>query len=380
MIQKSEEKLETSKKSYALNSEDESLDKSQLVSDVKAPHPFFFEDVYLDKIKSFPDHPFKLYDKKRLDDLAESIKENGIIEPIVLTKRDGDYIILSGHNRKRAAWLAGIKSANCKILKDISYDDAKRILIESNLNQRSFSDMLISERCYSLKLLNEAISSQGKRSDLFKISDPKKAREEIAENYALSPVNVSRYLKLSSIDPSLMTLLDDKKLGFIAGYNLAKIEDRSIQRDISSLIKNAGFKISVSLSEKMYEDWSKGEFDLNSYLEDKKTKRKAEEKIVFKLRDLNDKELEDSFLRLPKSERTSIIKTALIRYFKALSLDDEGFRKENLMLSKGEVQNDEDLEEKLVDGVLKINYGGRWIEKEKYEMNKEMIAMARKNR
>ncbi len=94
------------------------------------------------QMESFPNHRFKLYEGQQLDDMVESIRQFGILLPIILWyTEDGRYIILSGHNRKNAAQLAGLTQGPVIIRENLTHEDAVLIVTETNLRQRSFSDM-----------------------------------------------------------------------------------------------------------------------------------------------------------------------------------------------------------------------------------------------
>ena len=127
------------------------------------------QDIEIDLLKAYHDHPFTLYTGKRLEDMVDSIRENGILNPIiVLKKEDGAYEILSGHNRVNAARLADLKTVQCIVKEHLSEEEAYTYVIETNLMQRSFSDLLPTEKALVLKVRYEKIASQGKRNDLQK--------------------------------------------------------------------------------------------------------------------------------------------------------------------------------------------------------------------
>ena len=119
------------------------------------------------QMESFPNHRFKLYEGQQLADMVESIRQFGILLPIIIWHTDdGRHTILSGHNRKNAAQLAGLTQGPVIIRENLTYEDAVLIVTETNLRQRSFSDMSHSERAYCLAQNYEALKSQGKRNDL----------------------------------------------------------------------------------------------------------------------------------------------------------------------------------------------------------------------
>ena len=114
------------------------------------------QDIETDLLENYHDHPFTLYTGKRLEDMVESIKENGILNPIIALKKEtGSYEILSGHNRVNAARLADLKTVPCIVKENLSDKEAYTYVIETNLMQRSFSDLLPTEKALVLKIRYE---------------------------------------------------------------------------------------------------------------------------------------------------------------------------------------------------------------------------------
>lgn len=126
-------------------------------------------NINAEKLMPFRNHPFKLYEGERFNDMVESIKANGIITPVIVRSLDNEhetYEILSGHNRVEAAKFAGLETVPAIIRNDINDDEALLIVTETNLIQRSFSDLSHSEKAAALAVHHEAVKSQGKRTDL----------------------------------------------------------------------------------------------------------------------------------------------------------------------------------------------------------------------
>lgn len=121
------------------------------------------QNIKLDLLENYHDHPFTLYTGKRLDDMVESVRENGILSPIIVLKKDDNkYEILSGHNRVNAARLVNLKTVPCIVKENLSREQTYTYVIETNLMQRSFSDLLPTEKAIVLKMRYEKIASQGK--------------------------------------------------------------------------------------------------------------------------------------------------------------------------------------------------------------------------
>lgn len=177
------------------------------------------------KIRPFHDHPFHLYKGERLDDMVASVREHGILNPVIVQEIDGGYEMLSGHNRMNAAKLVGLKEIPAIVKTDLSEEEAYVYVIETNLMQRSFSDLLISEKAAVLKARYEKGACQGKRNDILKEiaklegktlddttcghGDHKlKTRDSIGKEYELSGSSVGRLLKLNDLIKPFKDMVD----------------------------------------------------------------------------------------------------------------------------------------------------------------------------
>ena len=177
------------------------------------------------KIRPFHDHPFHLYEGDRLEDMVVSVREHGILNPVIVQEIDGGYEMLSGHNRMNAAKLVGLKEIPAIVKTDLSEEEAYVYVIETNLMQRSFSDLLISEKAAVLKARYEKGACQGKRNDILKEiaklegktlddttcghGDHKlKTRDSIGKEYELSGSSVGRLLKLNDLIKPFKDMVD----------------------------------------------------------------------------------------------------------------------------------------------------------------------------
>ena len=177
------------------------------------------------KIRPFHNHPFHLYEGDRLEDMVASVREHGILNPVIVQEIDGGYEMLSGHNRMNAAKLVGLKEIPAIVKTDLSEEEAYVYVIETNLMQRSFSDLLISEKAAVLKARYEKGACQGKRNDILKEiaklegktlddttcghGDHKlKTRDSIGKEYELSGSSVGRLLKLNDLIKPFKDMVD----------------------------------------------------------------------------------------------------------------------------------------------------------------------------
>ena len=195
------------------------------------------QNIELNLLENYHDHPFTLYTGKRLEDMVDSIRENGILNPIiVLKKEDGAYEILSGHNRVNAARLADLKTVQCIVKEHLSEEEAYTYVIETNLMQRSFSDLLPTEKALVLKVRYEKIASQGKRNDLqkeinnleqgiiekeSKAEDKTNSRKALGKEYHLSGASIARYLRLNELSDSWKQEVDNEKIGLTMAVDLS---------------------------------------------------------------------------------------------------------------------------------------------------------------
>lgn len=122
--------------------------------------------ISVEKIVPFHNHPFRLYEGKRLEDMVESIREHGILIPVIVQKIADGYEMLSGHNRWNAAKIVGIKEIPAIIKEDLTEREAYVYVIETNMLQRSFDDLLPSEKAAVLAERYEKVMCQGRRNDI----------------------------------------------------------------------------------------------------------------------------------------------------------------------------------------------------------------------
>ncbi len=213
------------------------------------------EDILI----SFENHPFKLYEGQRLDDMVESVRKSGVIVPIVVRphhKEEGKYEILSGHNRVAAAKAAGVTEIPAIIYKGLTDEEALLIVTETNLIQRSFSDLRHSEKAIALATQYDALKKNpGYRSDLIDeidnltgapVGHRSRTRDEVGSHYALGKTTVARYLRINKLIVALKDRLDNDVFGMRVAEALSflKIDEQEIIEEFLSGEK----KINISLA------------------------------------------------------------------------------------------------------------------------------------
>ena len=190
-------------------------------------------DIPLELIDDFPDHPFKVRDDEDMVQLVESVKERGVITPAtVRQKEDGRYELVSGHRRKRACELAGFETLRSEIV-DLNRDEATILMVESNFQR---SEILPSEKAFAYKMRLEALSRQGKRTDLTsnplgRKSDGKETAQIIGEQSGDSQTQVRRYIRLTNLVPELLEFVDEGRIKMRPAVELSYL-DEDCQRDV----------------------------------------------------------------------------------------------------------------------------------------------------
>ncbi len=183
-------------------------------------------NIPTEKIHSFEGHPYKVLDNEEMTLLIESIKEQGILSPIIvrpIEEAEKEYEVISGHRRLHAATKAGMKTVPALICA-ISRDEAAIMLVDSNLHREH---ILPSEKAFAYKLKYEALKSQGKRTDLTSCQVGTKLRtdEEIAKNTEDSARQIQRYIRLTNLIPELLELVDEGKIALTPAVELSYLTD-----------------------------------------------------------------------------------------------------------------------------------------------------------
>lgn len=271
--------------------------------------------IALDKLEPYKNHPFRLYEGERLELMVESVKQNGIINPIIARpKQNGNYEILAGHNRVHAAEVAGLKEAPA-FVNDVDDDTAALIVVETNLSQRSTSDMLPSEKAKAYKIQLDVLKRQGKRSDLTLSQNGTRynAYEKIAEENNSSRNQIHRFIRLNYLSETLLAMVDDNKLSLDCGAALSFLPAEH-QEILCGLID--GVTIKPDMAKAIRELSESGDFDRQKIKDiispPKKVKKAFTLKIKFSdVRDLiesdvDEKQLAEEFIEFLKQRKQNI--------------------------------------------------------------------------
>ena len=226
------------------------------------------KELPIEILVPYHNHQFRLYSGERLYDLVQSIRQNGILNPIIVQPlHDGSkYEILSGHNRVEGAKIVGLEYIPALIKENLSSDEAEIYVIETNLLQRGFNDLLISEQASVLKVQHSKMFSQGKRNDIIAelqrlesgtTSSPlgKKlvgdtSLSKVGNEYGLSKNTVARLLRVNYLIQPFKDMLDDKTLPLRVGVELSYISN-DVQNVIYEIVSKYDKKIDIKLSKNL---------------------------------------------------------------------------------------------------------------------------------
>ena len=180
------------------------------------------KDIPLGELHPFPDHPFGVRDDEALAQTVESIREYGVLVPAIARPReDGGYEIIAGHRRKHACELAGLTTMPV-IVRDIDRNAATIMMVDSNLQREN---ILPSERAKAYKMKLDAIKRQGKRHDLTSTQPVQKLSvEQVAEEAGTSREQIRRYIRLNELEPELMQLVDEGKIGMTPAVEISYLK------------------------------------------------------------------------------------------------------------------------------------------------------------
>ena len=199
-------------------------------------------EIEISRIHSFKNHPFKVLDDGKMQDLVDSVKENGVLTPVLIRPTANDqYEMISGHRRMYAAAIAGLTTIPA-IIREMSDDEAVIAMVDANIQRE---ELLPSEKAYAFKMKLDAMKHQGGRTDITSGQNGQKlkgtvSRDILAEQVGESSKQIQRYIRLTELIPELLELVDKKKLQFTVAVDISYL-DREIQKWIYEYIRDNGF-------------------------------------------------------------------------------------------------------------------------------------------
>ena len=209
-------------------------------------------EMPLSDLHSFEGHPFKVLDDELMEQTVESIKQIGVVSPLIVRPDpEGGYEILSGHRRLHAAQLAGLETVPV-IVKEMDDDAAIIFMVDSNLQREN---ILPSERAFSYKMKLEAMKHQGERGDLTSGQVGQKSvgtvsRDIVAEQAGDSSRNVQRFIRLTNLIPEILDMVDEKKIAFNPAVELSYLKP-SEQKEFLEAMDYAQASPSLSQAQRL---------------------------------------------------------------------------------------------------------------------------------
>lgn len=194
-------------------------------------------DLEIAKIRPFKNHPFKVLDDEKMQDLMESIRINGILSPVLVRPIGNDtYEMVSGHRRMHAAMMLGMDTVPA-IIREMTDDEAVVKMVDANIQRE---ELLPSEKAFAYKMKMDAMRRQGLRRDLTSDQkDPKLAAWTIGEENGISGSQVKRYIRLTELIPELLDYVDQKRIQFMVAVEISYI-DQEVQKWLFEYIKDNG--------------------------------------------------------------------------------------------------------------------------------------------
>lgn len=239
------------------------------------------QDIPLELLDDFPNHPFKVRDDDDMLKLVESVSERGVLVPaIVRPKADGRYELISGHRRKKASEYANKKTLRC-IVSDMDDDAATIVMVDSNIQR---TDILPSEKAFAYKMRLEAMNKQAGRPKVNNltplVSNLKRTNEELAEQVGESREQIRRYIRLTYLVPELLEMVDEGKIKMRPAVEISYLDEDS-QRDLVDAIDTEACTPSHAQTIKMRKFFSEGKLNadvITSIMQEEKPNQR--EKII----------------------------------------------------------------------------------------------------
>lgn len=228
------------------------------------------KDVALSELHEFENHPFKVIDDSKMEEMIESVKQYGVLVPVIVRKRaEGGYEIISGHRRCHAATLAGLQTIPVMI-KECSDDEAIVIMVDANIQRE---DISISEKAKAYCMKYDAMKHQGISGGL--------SLEEMSNAAGESSKTIQRLIYLSNLSDEILELIDNKKIGIAQGVDLAFISPED-QKIVLRVMKETGTFINMEQSARIKDAVKEGLFSEQWLIEVLSYQKPTVRKVVLK--------------------------------------------------------------------------------------------------
>ena len=207
------------------------------------------QEIQISECRAFENNPYKVKDDAAMEMLTESIKENGILIPIVVTPQDGGFEIISGHRRIHAAKKVGLATVPA-FIRELDRDSAVIFMVDSNLHREG---LLPSEKAFAYKLKMEALKSQGKRTDITssQVATRFDAASEIGKSSGESRDQAFRYIRLTNLIPEILQMVDDGKIALTPAVELSYLT-KDEQKNLHAAMGYDGVTPSLSQAQRLH--------------------------------------------------------------------------------------------------------------------------------
>ena len=236
------------------------------------------QQIPIGELFPFKNHPFKVLDDESMQRTVESVEQYGVLSPLIVRPRpEGGYEIISGHRRQHAAQLAGLDTLPV-IVRNMDDDAAVLLMVDSNLQREN---ILPSERAFAYKMKLEALKNQGARSDLTssQIGTKLRADEKVAQDSGESRNQIQRFIRLTSLIPELLDMVDEKKIAFNPAVELSYL-DTNQQRDFLEAMEDTQNAPSLSQAQQLKKMAQQGEFSYEKAFDVMGQEKKSEKDTV----------------------------------------------------------------------------------------------------
>ena len=263
------------------------------------------QQIPIGELFPFKNHPFKVLDYESMQRTVESVEQYGVLSPLIARPRpEGGYEIISGHRRQHAAQLAGLDALPV-IVRQMDDDAAVLLMVDSNLQREN---ILPSERAFTYKMKLEALKNQGARSDLTssQVGMKLQALDIVGQEAGDSRNQVHRFIRLTSLIPELLDMVDEKKIAFNPAVELSYL-DESQQRDFLEAMNDTQNAPSLSQAQRLKRLAQEGHFSYDVAFAVMGEEKKDElDKVVIKNdtlrkyfpRSYTPKQMEDTIIKL----------------------------------------------------------------------------------
>ena len=248
--------------------------ESEVLRKLRAEHHPI--NISVDMILSFADNPYQVLDNEEMDELVQSIKERGILTPLIVMSKPNDthvFELISGHRRLYAAQKAGLETVPAVVC-NVSRDEAAIMVVDSNLHREH---ILPSEKAKAYKLRLDAMKHQGQRTDLTSAQvEQKLSVEQLAEVANESRAQIQRYIRLNNLVPELQSLVDENKIALTPAVELSYLTEDE-QTNLLETIESEDCTPSLSQAQQMRKLSAQGQLDMDAVFQTM-TKPKANQK------------------------------------------------------------------------------------------------------